>query len=137
MVAILIASISAFAILAWDKATGLNAEEKKEIGILKALGWDISDVLKLRFWEGLVISFLSFLTGVIAALVHVFIFGAVMFLPVLMGWSVLFPKLTLRPHVNYYQLAIVLILTVIPYTVATIIPCWKAAITEPDAVMRE
>jgi ABC-type lipoprotein export system ATPase subunit/ABC-type lipoprotein release transport system permease subunit len=45
-------ALIAFCILAWDKATGISAEERREIGILKAIGWSTSDVLELKFWEG-------------------------------------------------------------------------------------
>ena len=81
----------AFCILAWDKATGISAEEKREIGVLKAIGWDTADVLELKFWEGFVISVTSFLFGLILAFVHVFTFGASFLAPVIKGWSVLFP----------------------------------------------
>jgi hypothetical protein len=47
-----LAAILAFAILAWEKASGLSADEKREIGILKAIGWETGDVLKMKFWEG-------------------------------------------------------------------------------------
>jgi hypothetical protein len=50
IVANLFGALAAFLILAWDKATGLSAEEKREIGILKGLGWETSDVLLLKFW---------------------------------------------------------------------------------------
>jgi lipoprotein-releasing system permease protein len=129
-------ALAAFIILAWDKATGLSAEEKREIGILKALGWETSDILEMKFWEGLVISLSSFLTGVILAYVHVFFFGASVFAPALEGWSVLYPKFRLVPYIDPYQIATLMMLTVIPYIASTIIPSWKAAITDPDEVVR-
>ncbi len=72
MVALLLGSIAAFSILAWDKASGLSAEERKEIGILKAVGWDTSEILELKFWEGFADILVSFLTGAISAHIHVF-----------------------------------------------------------------
>ncbi len=64
MLALLSAAILAFSIFAWEKASGLSAEEKREIGILKAIGWETGDVIKMKFWEGLLIS----LTGLPARL---------------------------------------------------------------------
>jgi len=126
----------AFFIFAWDKATGLSAEEKTEIGILKGIGWDTSDVLMMKFWEGAVISICAFLLGVITAYVHVYFASATLFEHALKGWAILYPEFTLRPAVNAYQLAILFFLTVVPYTLITIVPMWKVAVTDPDVVMR-
>jgi ABC-type lipoprotein release transport system permease subunit len=136
MLTIFTAAIVAFAILAWDKATGISAAEKLEIGILKAVGWDTSDVLELKFWEGLVISVTAFLVGVLAALVHVFFFGAPILARVMKGWSVVFPEFRLSPHVSLYQIFLLAFLTVVPYVFSTVIPSWKAAITDPETVTR-
>jgi len=40
------------------------------------------------------------------------------------------------PHVDPYQLAALFFLTVVPYTAATLVPSWRAAAVDPDAVMR-
>lgn len=129
-------ALIAFIILAWDKATGLSAEEKQEIGILKAIGWETSDVLEMKFWEGLVISLTSFLLGIILAYIHIFFFGASIFAPALKGWSVIYPNFKLAPYIDFYQISILMSLTIVPYIASTIIPSWKASITEPDIVMR-
>jgi len=129
-------AVLAFFIFAWDKATGLSAEEKTEIGILKGIGWDTSDVLIMKFWEGAVISICAFLLGVITAYVHVYFASATLFEHALKGWAILYPEFTLRPAVNAYQLAILFFLTVVPYTLITIVPMWKVAVTDPDVVMR-
>jgi ABC-type lipoprotein release transport system permease subunit len=136
MLAMLSGGLIAFAILAWDKATGLSAEERREIGILKAVGWDTGDVLELKMWEGVVLSVTSLLIGLIAAMVHVFLLDAPLLTPVLRGWSVLFPDLRPTPHVDPYLLFAISFLTVVPYVAATVAPSWKAATTDPDTVVR-
>jgi ABC-type lipoprotein release transport system permease subunit len=136
MIAILAGAVLAFLIFAWDKATGLSGEERREIGILKAIGWETADVLQMKFWEGMAVSLSSFFLGVILAYFHIFFASATLFEPVLKGWSILYPDFRLTPFISVYQIAILFCFTVIPYTVATIIPAWRAATVDPDVVMR-
>ncbi|MCB1758931.1 MAG: FtsX-like permease family protein [Gammaproteobacteria bacterium] len=129
-------AVLAFVIFAWDKASGLSGEERKEIGVLKALGWETADVIRMKFWEGAVVSLLAFLLGYLLAYAHVFYTSAALFEPVLKGWAVLYPEFAPIPYIDLLQIATLFIFTVFPYTVATIIPIWRAAITDPDLVMR-
>ncbi len=136
MLALLSAAILAFGIFAWDKAAGLSADERREIGILKAIGWDADDIMRMKFWEGLLVSLTAFLAGFVAAYLHVFYAGAALFAPVLKGWAVLYPEFRLAPQVDGLQVATLLFFTVLPYTAAVMVPNWRAAMTDPDAVMR-
>jgi ABC-type lipoprotein release transport system permease subunit len=133
---LLAGAVLAFIIFAWDKASGLSAEERREIGILKAIGWETSDVLRMKFWEGAIISLSAFMLGYLGAYAHVFYASAGLFEPVLKGWAVLYPEFHPLPFVDGLQVATLFFFTVFPYTVATIIPIWRAAITDPDTVMR-
>jgi ABC-type lipoprotein release transport system permease subunit len=136
MLALLSAAVLAFSIFAWEKAAGLSAEEKREIGILKAIGWETGDVIKMKFWEGLLISFTAFLLGYVAAYLHVFHARALLFEPVLKGWAVLYPSFQLTPYIDGLQVATLFFFTVFPYTAAVLVPIWRAATTDPDTVMR-
>jgi ABC-type lipoprotein release transport system permease subunit len=129
-------ALLAFCILAWDKATGISAQEKREIGILKAIGWGTGDVLELKFWEGIAISVTSLLLGLILAFIHLFVLDAALFAPVVKGWSVLFPDFRITPYVDLYQIFVLASLTVVPYVASTVIPSWRTAITDPEEVMR-
>jgi len=136
LVVILLGALLAFIIFAWDKASGLSSEERREIGILKAIGWETSDVILMKFWEGMVVSLSSFLAGIILAYIHVFFASSMLFEPVLKGWAVLYPQFKLTPFIDASQVAALFFITVFPYTVATIIPSWRAATVDPDSVMR-
>ncbi len=127
----------AFAVLAWDKASGLSAEERREIGILKALGWDTGDVLRMKLWEGTLVSLCAFMAGYSLAWVHVFHAEAPLFTAVLKGWSVLYPRFALMPQVDVARIAALAFLTVLPFVAATVVPVWRAATLDPDEVMRE
>lgn len=136
MLLVLAAALLSFVIFAWDKATGLSAEERRETGILKSIGWETGDILLLKFWEGTAISLTAFMTGVIIAYVHVFFFSAPLFAAALKGWAVLYPAFRLKPFIDPYQLSTLFFLTVLPYTAATILPSWLAASADADSAMR-
>lgn len=130
------AALLAFAIFAAEKASGLSAEEAREIGILKAIGWDTRDVISMKLWEGGLVSLGAFLLGAVAAYLHVFFLGGSLFAPVLKGWAVIYPEFDLSPHVDGLQLTTLALLTTVPYIAATLVPIWRAASADPDAIMR-
>jgi ABC-type lipoprotein release transport system permease subunit len=134
--ALLAGALVAFAILAFDRASGLSAEERREIGILKAIGWETGDVIASKLFEGALISLTAFLLGVLAAWVHVFLFSAGLFEPVLKGWATLYPRFPLSPRIDALEIATLGMLTVVPFMAAILVPVWRTASADPDAVMR-
>lgn len=129
-------TILAFLLLVWERATGLSGQEKKELGILKGLGWQINDVLTLKLIEGTLLALLATLSGMLLAYVHVFGLGAPLLRPFLIGWSVLYPAYDLLPVLRGGDLLAIFFLSVIPYLTATIYPAWRGAITDPAEAMR-
>ena len=136
LLALLGAAVLAFGILAFDKASGLSAQERREIGVLKAIGWDTRDIIHMKLWEAGLVATTALLAGGLLAYLHVFLFGAPLLRPVLQGWSVLFPSMALNPSVDGLQLATLALLALLPYLVAIVIPIWRTAAADPDAVMR-
>ncbi len=132
----LLTALVAFAILAWDKASGLSPEEKREIGILKILGWETGDILAVRFWESTLVSALAFILGCTAAYFHVAFFDATLLKPVMVGWSVIHPPFKLLPSVTLADLMLIFTFTVLPYLGATVIPAWRCSTVPPDSVIR-
>jgi len=132
----LLTGLVAFAILAWDKASGLSPEERREIGILKILGWETSDILAVRFWESTLVSALAFIIGCTAAYIHVAFFDASLLKPVMIGWSVIHPPFKLLPSVTLADLLLIFAFSVLPYLGATVIPAWRCSTVPPDSVIR-
>lgn len=136
IILVLLGAVLAFIILAWDKATGLSAEEKREMAILKAVGWETSEVLLMKFWEGAAISLSSFFLGILLAYGQLFFISSILFERVLKGWAVLYPTFKVHPSVDMYHMATLFFLTVTPYTLATLVPSWRAATIDPYSVMK-
>lgn len=136
LLALFAGAVLAFGILAFDKASGLSAQEKRDIGILKAIGWDTGDIVRMKLWEAMLISLTAFLAGFALAYAHVFFFSAPLLEAVLKGWSTLYPRVALTPSIDGLQIATLALLTVLPYLAAIVVPVWRSASADPDAVMR-
>ena len=132
----LLVAIFAFLILIWDKASGLSPEEKREIGILKAIGWDTDVVLSVIFWEGLILSGISSLAGILLAYAYIYWLRAPGLREIFIGWSTIYPSFQLIPDVDPKFLLLIVTISVVPYLAVTVFPAWKAAITDPDVIMR-
>lgn len=131
-------SICAFAffIIIYDKTSGLSSEEKREIGILKAIGWSSDDILKEKFYESFTLSLSAFFVGITFSLFYVYALQAPLLRNLFMGYSALKPSFALPFSVDVSMLVLLFLLSVPIYIAATLIPAWRASTLDADEVMR-
>lgn len=134
--ALFVIAIFTFFIIIYDKMSGLSSEQKREVGILKAIGWKVEDVLKEKFYESFILSLFAYILGVIVAMAYVYLFNAPLLRDIFIGYSNLKPVFEISFVMDFQTLFLVFFLSVPIYVAATIIPSWKVATLEADDVIR-
>ncbi len=113
-----------------------SEEAKREVGLLKALGFDTVDILEIRMVESLTLGALGANFGISLAIVFDFVLGAPLLAGYLLGWNLVLLNGGIPLAVSSATIFTVFAAAIVPIMVATVVPSWRNAITEPDTVLR-
>lgn len=133
---IFLISVFTFFMIVFERSSGLSIEEKREIGILKALGWGIDEILSEKFYEGIIISISAFFSGITLAIFFVYSLQAPLLRDIFMGYSALKPPLVLSFSMDFGMVTLLFFLSIPIYLAAVLIPAWRASTLDADEVMR-
>ncbi len=129
-------ALLALFVLAWDRASGVGPGERREIAVLKAVGWSTRDVLGAKLLESMLVGCVATALGLLLAYAWVFWLGAWGLRAALVGWSVLYPRAPLTPAVDAAQLLGIALAVMGPFALISIVPAWRAAMSDPLESMR-
>jgi ABC-type lipoprotein release transport system permease subunit len=122
--------------VAWNQASAVSSESRREVGILKSLGFSTLDVLEIRLVESIILGIVSASISVFTAIVYDLYLGAPIIRDFMLGWASVYPSFPLPILVNLSSVSILYAVALFPLLVGSLIPAWKSAITEPDIAMR-
>ncbi len=134
--ALMLGAFFTFFILVFEKMSSVGKEERREIAILKALGWRIGDVLRLKFLESSLIAIFAYGLGVVGAYFFVYSMQAPLLRNLFTGFSVLKPRFELIPVLDIGLLLSIFFATVPLYLAATIVPTWRSSVIDPEEALR-
>jgi len=126
----------AVVLVAWNQASAVSAEAKREVGILKALGFSTLDILEIRLLEAVILAVLSASLGIFLAVVYDFYLGAPVISDFMLGWAAIYPAFPLPIYISFGTVATLYAVAIFPLLVGCLVPAWRSAITEPDIAMR-
>ena len=125
-----------FVLILYQRYSMISSSERKEIGILRAVGWSIKDIIILKISETYLLAFLAFILGNIFAYIFVYILNAPFLINIFLGFQNLENNVILNPSIDFSLLFMLFLFFIIPYISAVLIPVWKIAVIEPIESMK-
>ncbi|HIP11286.1 MAG TPA: FtsX-like permease family protein [Arcobacter sp.] len=133
MILYIVAMISFF-ILLKNQISSVFGEKKREIAILRSIGFAIKDIIFLKFIQNSIVALCSYFLGVFLAYTFVFIFDAPLLKNIFLGNDV--NQIILTPVVDIKTLFLMFIFTVIPFLASILLPSWKIAVEDMSEVIK-
>jgi len=125
-----------FVLILYQRYNQTYSTQKRQIGIYRALGWSIGDVLKLKLLESLSIVIGSYIIGVSLAYIFVYIYQAPLLKSIFFGNGNLDLEVVFVPVIDFSALSSIFLLYAIPFMASVLIPVWRIASSEPKEAMR-
>jgi putative ABC transport system permease protein len=128
--------IFTFILILYQRYSMISSSDKKEIGILKAVGWSIKDIIKLKIIENFIVGFMAFIIGVIIAYIFVFILNAPILKNIFIGFSNVQNDFILNANIDFTTIVTLFLFFIIPFLSAVLIPVWKIAVIDANESMK-
>lgn len=123
-------------LLIFEKSSGLGELEKKEIATLRAVGWKINDIIKVKFTEHFILIFTSVISSILISYIVVFVFDAPIIKNIFYSSSESLPPFTMVPNIEILQILGIIAVSVILYLALVLIPIWRSAIIDPSESLK-
>jgi ABC-type lipoprotein release transport system permease subunit len=128
--------IFTFILILYQRYSMISSSDKKEIGILKAVGWSIKDIIKLKIIENFIVGFMAFIIGVIVAYIFVFILNTPILKNIFIGFSNVQNDFILNANIEFTTIVTLFLFFIIPFLSAVLIPVWKIAVIDANESMK-
>ncbi|MDN5104690.1 FtsX-like permease family protein [Aliarcobacter butzleri] len=128
--------IFTFILVLYQRYSMISSNDKREIGILKAVGWSIKDIIKLKIIENFIVAFMAFIIGVIFAYIFVFILQAPILKNIFIGFSNIKNDFILNQNIKISNLITLFLFFIVPFLSAVLIPVWKIAVIDATKSMK-
>lgn len=127
---------ASFGVILYDKASGISSEERREIAILKALGWEISDIMKAKMIENFILSVFAFFVGFALAIFFVYVLQAPFLREIFVGFGALKINFNLTFTFDFEIFSLLFLLSVPFYIAFSLIPAFKVASSDVGEVIK-
>ncbi|WP_323590271.1 ABC transporter permease [Aliarcobacter butzleri] len=128
--------IFTFILVLYQRYSMISSNDKREIGILKAVGWSVKDIIKLKIIENFIVAFMAFIIGVIFAYIFVFILQAPILKNIFIGFSNIKNDFILNQNIKISNLITLFLFFMVPFLSAVLIPVWKIAVIDATKSMK-
>ena len=122
-------------LLVWAQSAHISVDVSKEIGILKAVGWQTGEIIEMRMMESLILGLGGTSIGILAGFVY-----ALMGTPGISGYCLgcasVYPKFPVPVNCDFQSIVLLFILGVLPLMGVSAIPAWLAGVVDPDEAIR-
>ncbi len=133
MIVYIVAMLSFF-ILLKNQVSSSFGSKKREIAILRSIGFAIKDIILVKFIQNFVVAISSFVLAIFLAYCFVFIFDAPLLKNVFLGQGV--ENIIFTPMLDFRMLFLMFVFTVIPFLAFILIPAWKVSCDDLSEIMK-
>ncbi len=125
-----------YMLILYQRYTLANSSQRRDVAILRMLGWSVNSVIKLKLLESIYIAITAFIVGVILAYIYIEFFHAPLLRDIFFGFGNLESDIVVGATIDWGILITIFLLFIISFVASLIIPIWKIAISDPTEAIK-